>query len=371
MRMESSNLDRYRLLDASRGLAILWIVCFHVLVDVRDQYWSVLNQFIGYGYLGVYIFFVISGYGIASSSRRLLKGKSNPWSFLSRRFNRIYPSYWWHLLFAAIILPFLIALVSMFKSNEFLADFPKYTLSEWFQVITLTKVFSADGWDINLSFLPINGVIWYIAIIVQVYLFVAVCSIFKKSFHVLMFIAFILSLMVHFPIFKDSLPNGIFLPYFSQVYVGGVIYHLLRYDLRLKSEQMNWVILLLLISCMYFCSVYFVEILPLSFSVFVAWVFYIAYKHDHFISNMSVTKLLCFIGAFSYSIYLMHVPLWPFVDMFVRNFIPLSPEISGPVVLIPLLFALSYLWYLFFEKSSMQRKAIGLIYSSSAKTKSS
>ena len=65
--MVDNRTERYRLLDAFRGIAIIWIVCYHILQDVREEYGKILNYIISHGALGIQIFFVISGYGIAFS----------------------------------------------------------------------------------------------------------------------------------------------------------------------------------------------------------------------------------------------------------------------------------------------------------------
>ena len=104
---------RYKLLDAFRGLAILWIVCFHLL---DRQYGSVLNTIIKHGYLGVSVFFVISGYGIAALTSHTVQ---QPHSFLLRRIQKIYPLYWWSILFAAFIIPIFHSAVLIFKTGSF------------------------------------------------------------------------------------------------------------------------------------------------------------------------------------------------------------------------------------------------------------
>ena len=63
----SRERGRFAILDGFRGLAILWIVCYHLLPDVQKYYDPALDTIIAHGFLGVSIFFVISGYGIASS----------------------------------------------------------------------------------------------------------------------------------------------------------------------------------------------------------------------------------------------------------------------------------------------------------------
>jgi exopolysaccharide production protein ExoZ len=179
--MAPVELPRYQLLDAFRGIAILWIVAFHLLEGVREQYGEVLSYIIGRGSLGVPIFFAIGGYGIAVST---LGGAYNgtPVSFITRRLKRIYPPYWWHLLFAVLVLPLCCAVLSLLKSGGFQWTIPAHTPMEWLEIATLTRVFAATDWHLNVPFVAVNGVVWYIAVVVQIYLFVGLCLCFKSHF---------------------------------------------------------------------------------------------------------------------------------------------------------------------------------------------
>jgi peptidoglycan/LPS O-acetylase OafA/YrhL len=93
---------RYRSLDAWRGIAALSVVVCHAtgafganaqLSDfnpVFGAFWWVGR----YGYLGVHIFFVISGYCIAANLASSLDRKETAIGFLRDRALRIYPVYW-------------------------------------------------------------------------------------------------------------------------------------------------------------------------------------------------------------------------------------------------------------------------------------
>ncbi len=80
----------YRLLDAWRGFAALWVVMLHVsLVGIPAPIYA-FSQF---GLLGVPMFFVISGYCIASAAVRSLNAPQPVAHFLRARVRRIYPPY--------------------------------------------------------------------------------------------------------------------------------------------------------------------------------------------------------------------------------------------------------------------------------------
>jgi peptidoglycan/LPS O-acetylase OafA/YrhL len=85
-------------------------------------------------------------------------------------------------------------------------------------------------------------------------------------------------------------------------------------------------------------------------AVFIGGVFWSIYPFDNVISNSGIFCLFKFLGSLSYSTYLLHIPLWPFIGMFIRNFVTLNYTISGPLILLPSILAASYLWHLFFER---------------------
>lgn len=91
------------ILDAWRGMACLTVVLFHIdlqrniaLGKARGD--GLFASIFGYGYLGVQIFFVISGYCIAGAAVNTLRRNRNPQSFLMARGRRVLPPYWISLL---------------------------------------------------------------------------------------------------------------------------------------------------------------------------------------------------------------------------------------------------------------------------------
>ncbi|WP_406694774.1 acyltransferase [Singulisphaera sp. Ch08] len=98
--------SRYRSLDLWRGVACLSVVIYHAgfaleLTDLDGvgagpARWMRLACMgaLRMMYVGVPIFFVISGYCIAASADSTRRKGDSPWTFLKRRFWRIYPPYW-------------------------------------------------------------------------------------------------------------------------------------------------------------------------------------------------------------------------------------------------------------------------------------
>src|SRR5688572_13967921 len=83
---------RYKELDSLRGIAALCVVLFHFTFGY-DNGLKILEEgkfYFTYGYLGVHLFFLISGFVILMT---LEKTKSSADFFVSR-FSRLYPAYW-------------------------------------------------------------------------------------------------------------------------------------------------------------------------------------------------------------------------------------------------------------------------------------
>ena len=83
---------RIREFDALRGLAAMAVVLFHYTTRY-DQLFGTREGLWGYfplGYVGVQLFFMLSGYVIFMTVRR----SANVLDFAVRRFSRLYPAYW-------------------------------------------------------------------------------------------------------------------------------------------------------------------------------------------------------------------------------------------------------------------------------------
>lgn len=98
-------------LDALRGIAILWVILHNAALDGIGPAQSVIMSVIGLignmGWVGVQLFFVLSGFlitGILVDGRGFKHQFRN---FYVRRTLRIFPLYYGFLLFAFVILPWL------------------------------------------------------------------------------------------------------------------------------------------------------------------------------------------------------------------------------------------------------------------------
>ena len=157
---------RYRSLDLWRGVACLTVVIYHAGfalertdldgVGAGSAYWlqTACMGTLRMMYVGVPIFFVISGYCIAASADSSRRKGESPWTFLKRRFWRIYPPYWASL----VGLIALVALLDAAGLSRFyttvahqlaLRSPANCTWLQWLGNFTLTETWRGNVWDLE------------------------------------------------------------------------------------------------------------------------------------------------------------------------------------------------------------------------------
>ena len=164
---------RYASLDAWRGIACLAVLGFHLggaLLDdshaglvYRPLWW--LEQ---WGFLGVQLFFVVSGVCIAAAAGGT-RGPAAATTFLRRRARRIYPTFWAAMALAAVVGLVVAALaaagLSARRFDPFAAGW--HWLSSLALVETTLKTFGID------PDYAANGPLWSLCYEVQFYAWVA------------------------------------------------------------------------------------------------------------------------------------------------------------------------------------------------------
>jgi peptidoglycan/LPS O-acetylase OafA/YrhL len=151
---------RVPIIDGLRGAAILLVLSYHVYekshfafgVDVFGLHLN-LHTFIQAGYMGVEIFFFVSGFCLMLPYAQYLTGRRTWQSFreyTARRFWKIVPSYYLALLIIALV-PSLAAQTTIPRLND----------------LALHAVFLHSFNDV--SFTSLNGNFWSLAVEVQFY----------------------------------------------------------------------------------------------------------------------------------------------------------------------------------------------------------
>ena len=162
---ESSPAARLVSIDALRGIAALGVVLYHAVLQTRDTSphylfkWAISAiQFLSsFGYIGVFLFFVISGFCIHLQWAKALAEQREPHvkfkTFWVRRIRRLYP-------------PYLIALALFLGLGAVSSG---VSITRFFGYDLLMHLLMLHNLDWRTSY-SINGVFWTLAIEEQLYL---------------------------------------------------------------------------------------------------------------------------------------------------------------------------------------------------------
>jgi peptidoglycan/LPS O-acetylase OafA/YrhL len=131
-------------------------------------------------WVGVPIFFVISGYCIAATADASRRKEHGFGTFLARRFRRIYPPYWVCLVAIAVVASVMdVGLPGCLSRPGLLYRFWWFSPSQWFGNLTLTEL-----WRHHLfggPYAPYLGHIWSLVYEEQFYLVTGLLLVFARA----------------------------------------------------------------------------------------------------------------------------------------------------------------------------------------------
>lgn len=311
--------DRVQSVDMLRGLAALFVCIFHFTNGNQDflsnHFW--LKQIGSHGWVGVEIFFIISGYIIPYSLKKDEYKLRDFSKFLSKRLARLEPPYFISILIL-ILLNYLGTYSPYYKGQHYDINYHNLLLHV-FHLNDLLK----EPW--------LNPVYWTLAIELQFYLLIGLTFTLidsrKSLVFVLTLLCFLLPTMLEIPstVFK-------YIPYFS---LGILIFK--RKSNKNQKQYTVFLELLLLV------------IIYLQFSV----IPFIASTFSWLIISSSINwnnKWLLKLGTISYSFYLIHIPFGGKLINLSINFF--KTDVSRSFALLVILFLtliVSYVFYRFVE----------------------
>ncbi len=304
---------RYRALDLWRGVACLMIVIFHAAFFRIEQdrsrnatihpVLSLLQQF----YLGVPLFFIISGYCITATALASIRRGDRPSEYFKRRFRRIYPPYW-----AAIAIVATIALLAsqvkglwpLMNQLKGVVHPSSMTWSDWLGNLTLT-----DTWlhhFVGKRSEMLVGQAWTLCYEEQFYLVcgLVLCFAPGRYFSCLLAVTLIsFGLCVAHDRFKVAVPlQGFFYDLQWLYFAGGVLifHHLHVAPARLRPWTISFLIALAL------CGLYKRIEWMTTVGVF-ALLLIAMHPWDIAVSTARVLRPFAFCGRMCYSMYLTHI----------------------------------------------------------------
>jgi peptidoglycan/LPS O-acetylase OafA/YrhL len=342
--------------DVIRGWAALAVVCLHVRmvmwIGMRD-FWSTAHQHLSLSFLaglatfpivwgsaGVAIFFVISGYcihiGWAHNTAINASYKMPVGIFLLRRITRIYP-----VLLAALILTFLCDSISnRLGANARLHDIGLHSF--------LINILSLQG--IAGNPFGSNGALWTLSIEIQLYVAYPILLLMRQKIGMAATTLVILIINIVSALAFESHGILIFSSYWVSWMLGAWIAEARVHKFSsTKTTTFNAAAGVLgVIGCAVFFKNHFLSfhIWAIAFS---AWFLVVKFPKN---PATLLSKLMGKLGEFSYSLYIIHLPLIILIlALFFKSRPQLSiwPTIGSIVLVIPI----AYLFHLLIERPAI------------------
>jgi peptidoglycan/LPS O-acetylase OafA/YrhL len=341
-------------IDGLRAISVGAVIIYHAQIKISEYY------LLKGGFLGVDIFFVISGYLITSIILKelLTTGKFSFLNFYKRRIRRILPA----LLFV-ILACFPLALFYLLPSN--FLDFSKSVLyslgfsSNFFFHYTGQEYSARSG-----LFKPLLHT-WSLSVEEQYYIFFPLFffvafKYYKKNLIYIIALCFVLSLFAaQWTIKNYPSANFYFLHTRMWEFLAGSI--LAYYKLNglsdkntrheIKSIMPSIGFLLIGYSILFYDQntnhPSISTLLPIIGVCLIIW-----FSHkDELITKFLSSKLLVSIGLISYSLYLWHYPIFAFVRITAFN----QAKIANSILIAITIFFLSIFTYYFIERPARKK----------------
>lgn len=337
-----------QIIQALRGIASLLVVLFHCTGSSKEYLQqSFLGNAFLFGWAGVDVFFVLSGFIITYTNIKLIQKASNLPAFLQRRFVRIYPTYW-------IIISFFLLLQILF---------PSYYRTHY----NLDFANIASTYLLFPGHVMINGVSWTLSYELFFYMLFGIAFFIrntKLSLYLAITYAVILILL---PIagynFQNSDPVIYLITYPMNVeFIMGVVAAVLIPKLSSKVALPLIIsgCIIFIISAVFSDLKYYVvgntfnRVILFGTPSFLLIIGVVKYE---LLNKIKVNNIVLLLGEASYSLYLIHLPLLVasfkiISNIQIRNSVLLHFLI---VVIIVIICYASILFYKFVEKPLISR----------------
>lgn len=282
--------NRFKELDALRGIAAIMVVLFHFTMDRPER-----NLGFKFGVTGVDLFFIISGFVIYMS---LTKVKSSL-EFVINRISRLYPTYW-----VCVTVTFILICIKVYLFKSLVLHPP----SLWDYLANMTM------FQYYLGANDLDGPYW--TMIIEMIFYIGVLILFK--FHLLKYINILgitislgvagLTVFFHDHAFAHQIFKAIPLLSFVPLFFAGIIfYNIYEYKDKLIAR---YAMLLMCLFCQislyhyggtswwYLSQAEYAVMLTIYFLLFVLFV--------NGKLKFVVNKITLFLGKLSFPLYLVH-----------------------------------------------------------------
>ncbi len=339
-------------IDGLRGISVFLVFLFHL--NILDG-----------GYLGVDIFFVISGFLITGLIfEEIYKNKFSLLKFYERRIRRICP-----MLFIVSILTFPLAYILMYP-DQFI-EYGESLIGTSLNISNIFFYFQSGYFEENANFKPLLH-IWSISIEEQFYLFFPlIILVFFKYFnkHQISFIFFIIFIFfLLFAIFAERNTNSeiyfrselrffeILLGVLGYLYKEKILFFFNNGILKNYKVFFPYIGITLI-----FLSIFKINISSTTYNhpglftlipTIGTLIILLFNNENSFLNFFLKSKILVFTGLISYSIYLIHYPVISYVNLYLFRDTLVLKDIATyqKLLIIFFTFLISYLSWRFIEK---------------------
>ena len=302
------------------------VVLFHLSGNLKPQLSELLpnmvNVIFSYGYLGVPIFFVISGFVISYSLRSAHVTGKYVGNFMVRRSIRLDLTYWASILLALVLL---IAKNKVTGSEESLPSVSEIIIHMFY----LQDLMRLEPHTISVVY-------WTLCLEVQFYLFYILLMWFAQKISIYGSVFIVISVSVAVGIYSIILDFGIAKIFIPGLFVSNWHYFLLgvltSYAVQGLRYGKNILIIWLLIEVIFQISVS-VKAYAIA-GVCTSLVIYTVCKNKN-IDRILSFKPILYLGAISYPLYLLHPDIgWKIISLGKRFMgSPISPHEAGVLLL--------------------------------------
>jgi peptidoglycan/LPS O-acetylase OafA/YrhL len=310
-------------LDGLRGVAILMVLSFHFinnqLTGAQFGFKSSLAKITSFGWIGVDLFFVLSGFLIGSILIRNKRSKNYFSTFYIRRLVRIMPNY--YLLLVVFLI---ISAIPTFQSNYFLTG--NRVIPTWSYFAMIHNFFMAGQHNLGNTSISIA---WSIGIEEQFYIvFPFIVYFLKDRWLPYALGAAILTAITMRGTYSNWVPAYTLLSCrMDAISFGALIaWANFHYDLRLITKKFfPWLVMIAIADALVCAFLYYRyndlgpvrnTLFSILFSIFT--VFTLTYNSG-WLGQLLRNKLLMWIGTISYSLYLFHYMILGIFNHFLGN----------------------------------------------------
>jgi len=327
-------------IEALRGVSVILVILYHFKFGILN------NEIIKGGFLGVDIFFVISGYII---TKIIIESKIKNFSllgFYSKRIKRIIPLFSIVLIFSIIILPFIFDNFLINENINSIIAAASGASNFYFWIKSTLYGFAEKNNIINLHF-------WSLSIEIQFYiLFPILFILFKNNKKILVSSLFIFFIISYIFICKIHEVHNFFNFYnslsrvFEFTFGSLIFFYSNTIKLKIKKNFYSYFYLTGIFFLLFYIYTFNDEGRhpnPYSIILLISLALIIIFNNDN--EYPKIKKYLGFLGKISYSLYLWHFLILILGSSYFEEYTDLLKALS-----VIICFLISFITYLFIEK---------------------